>query len=87
MGKLREAVDKAGGVSAAAKACGVSIRGVYKWLEKDCLPRTEYTGETRHAEALSKASGGAFTREWLLDHCGPRSAAHRTRSRRVKSAS
>ena len=56
MNSLRELVEQAGGVEAVSKACGVSIRAVYKWVEKGCLPRTEYTGETCHAEAIAEIS-------------------------------
>jgi len=69
---LRKAIEKAGGIAAVANACGVSPRGVYKWLDRGHLPRTEYTGETRYAEIISEASGGAFTAKWLLEITGPR---------------
>lgn len=68
---LREAIDKVGGVAACADICGISPRGVYKWLHRGSLPRTEYTGETRHAQRLAKASGGAFSAEWLLANAKP----------------
>ncbi|MCY1560652.1 hypothetical protein D9M68_978140 [compost metagenome] len=70
MGALKDVIDKIG-VPAAAAACGVSPRAVYKWLTAGSLPRTDYTGETKHAEKLAEASGGAFTAEWLLNECSP----------------
>jgi len=71
MSALRFAIDKVGGVADAAKICGISSRGVYKWLHRDALPRTEYTGETSYAKRLAEASDGAFTGDWLLKHSGP----------------
>jgi len=72
MSALREAIDHVGGVSAAAKICQLTPRGIYKWLGRGYLPRTEYTGETRYAEALAAASDGAFSASWLLDEAHPR---------------
>jgi hypothetical protein len=60
------AVDQVGGPVSAAKVCGVSRTAVDKWVTKGALPRTEYTGESRHAERLAAASDGAFTAEGLL---------------------
>ena len=56
-------IDSAGGVAAAAAVCGVTPRAVYKWLSNERLPRTDYTGETQYAEALSMAAGGLVTPE------------------------
>jgi len=53
MHSLRELFDMVGGMEAAALACGVSVRALYKWANRNSLPRTEYTGETRYAEALA----------------------------------
>lgn len=71
MRALRFAVDKVGGVTECARICGISPRGVYKWLHRGSLPRTEFTGETCYAKRLAEASDGAFTAEWLLEHAGP----------------
>lgn len=75
MTALKQAIQKAGGVTKAAEACGVSPRAVYKWISAGCLPRTEYTGETRYAHLLAEASGGEFTAEWLLSEASPSKAA------------
>ncbi len=53
MHSLRELFEKAGGIEACAKACGISSRALYKWASRNSLPRTEYTGETNYAEALA----------------------------------
>lgn len=54
------------GLAAAASACGVTYQAVRKW-EKGGLPRSEWTGETRHAEKLAAASGGLVTAHALLE--------------------
>ena len=57
-----------------AKACGLkSYQAVKKW-EANGFPRTEWTGETRHAEAIEKMSGGRFKKKKLLA-ADPRMAA------------
>ena len=53
------------GLSNVAKACGVSYQAVRKW-EKKGLPRTEWTGETRYAEAISNLSNGQFAKDDFL---------------------
>lgn len=83
---LRTAIDGVGGPEAAAKLCGVSLRAVYKWLQKDRLPRTEYTGETRYAETLASNSGDKFDAAWLLNAASP-SQARPARNLPVKCAS
>ena len=66
MSILKQSIDRIPGkVPAAAKACGVSVRAVYKWIDRGMLPRTEYTGETDYAYRLAAASGGAFSGDWL----------------------
>lgn len=66
MNLLKQSIDKIPGkVPAAAIACGVSVRAVYKWIDRGMLPRTEYTGETNYAERLADAAGGSFSAEWL----------------------
>jgi hypothetical protein len=66
MGPLKKSIDDAGGVPVVALACGKSPRAVYKWLTAECLPRTEYTGETRYAERIA-----AFEPSWLLAEAHP----------------
>lgn len=39
---------------------------VNKWLRQGRLPRTEYTGETSYADALSRAVGRRVSTEALL---------------------
>ena len=65
MNAIKKAVDAVGGASAAAKLCGVSARAINKWVAAGRLPRTEYTGETHHAENLERGASGSFTASWL----------------------
>lgn len=74
MGALKIAIRTVGGPAKAAVICGVSVRAVHKWMSRDALPRTEYTGETTYSFALAAASDGAFTAEWLKDQCRPEAA-------------
>lgn len=71
MTAIREAIDLAGGPAKAAEACSVSVRAVHKWLSAGALPRTEYSGETTHAENLSTAANGKFTAQWLRENARP----------------
>lgn len=63
------AFEAAGGIGAAAKACGRSYQALHKWRLVGSLPRTDYTGETRYALLLAEAAkhkGNAFDAAWLL---------------------
>ncbi|MGY6358007.1 DNA-binding protein [Citrobacter amalonaticus] len=58
-------VIKSIGVVAISTACGCSKRAIYKWMEKDSLPRTDFTGETNYAEKISNISSGRFSVEQI----------------------
>lgn len=78
MGPLKKSIDDAGGVPVVALACGKTPRAIYKWLAADCLPRTEYTRETRYAEiiaSLASANGKPFEPSWLLSEAHPKKTA------------
>ncbi len=62
---LKEAITSIG-TQKIADHCHVSVRAVYKWCEKGCLPRTEYTGETNYAEKIEALSEGRYKKEDLL---------------------
>ena len=62
---LDEAVDQAG-LTAVARACGVSHQAVRKWQATGRMPRTEWTGETAHCAAIERVTEGKVTRERLL---------------------
>lgn len=63
---LREQLTSVG-VASAAKTCGLTVRAVYKWIDRGRLPRTEYTGETDYAKQLEEATNGAVTAQELLN--------------------
>ena len=46
------------GVIHIAKAAKISPRAVYKWLARDCLPRTEFTGETNYSGSSATCLAG-----------------------------
>ncbi len=78
MSSVKDAVRCAGGANASARACGVSVRAVYKWLAADSLPRTEYTGETDYVERLAAAAaanGSPFNAAELRESAAPRKSA------------
>lgn len=55
-----------GSWAAVGRACGgLSGEAVRKWFVAGRPPRTEYTGETRYAEALHRAVDGAVALEAL----------------------
>lgn len=55
-----------GKVPGVAKACGVTVRAVYKWLRAGRLPRTDYTGETDYSKKISIETGGKFSASDIL---------------------
>ena len=72
------AFEAAGGIGAAAKVCDRSYQALNKWRQAACLPRTDYTGETKYAVLLATAAkrkGNAFEASWLLHACAPHRAA------------
>lgn len=72
------AFEAVGGIGAAAKVCKRSYQALNKWRLAACLPRTDYTGETRYAELLATAAqkkGHSFEAAWLLEACSPHKAA------------
>lgn len=52
------------GVAKVAKACGVSVQAVHKWMNREKLPSTAYTGEKNYAEVLAGLAGNAPS-DWL----------------------
>ena len=54
------------GLADLARACGVTYQAVRKWEAAGRLPRTEWTDETHHAEAIERATGGRITKAQLL---------------------
>lgn len=72
------AFEAVGGIGAAAKVCNRSYQALNKWRQAACLPRTDYTGETKYAELLATAAkqkGNDFQAAWLLNASAPQKAA------------
>ncbi len=72
------AFEAVGGIGAAAKVCNRSYQALNKWRQVACLPRTDYTGETKYAELLATAAkqkGIAFQAAWLLSASAPQKNA------------
>ncbi|WP_278939444.1 MULTISPECIES: hypothetical protein [Pseudomonas] len=72
------AFEAVGGIGTAAKVCGRSYQALNKWRQASCLPRTDYTGETRYAELLATAAmkkGHSFEAAWLLEVSSPHKTA------------
>jgi hypothetical protein len=71
------AFEAVGGIGAAAKVCNRSHQALNKWRQASCLPRTDYTGETKYSELLAIAAerkGNAFQAAWLLNASVPQKA-------------
>lgn len=66
METLKDAIDVAGGVQAVAQANDLTERAIYKWIKKDALPRSEYTGETAYSQQIAALSKGKLTKEQIL---------------------
>lgn len=66
MSSIKAAIVAVGGISKAARLCGVSSRAINKWVAAGRLPRTEFTGETQHAVNLAQGARGKFTAVSLL---------------------
>jgi hypothetical protein len=72
------AFEAVGGIGAAAKICNRSYQALNKWRQAACLPRTDFTGETKYAELLAIAAeqkGNAFQAAWLLNASAPQKTA------------
>lgn len=58
-------VIKSVGLTRIARACGVAPSAVHKWKSRNCLPRTEWTGETRYAQTIAGLHGSISPNELL----------------------
>lgn len=72
MNPIRHAINLAGGPVALTRELNkrigkpVTYQAVLKWARQGRLPRTEWTGETRYAKAISAAIGGQIKVRELL---------------------
>jgi hypothetical protein len=76
MNALSRCVELAGGPVALTRELNkrlprpVTYQAVMKWVRQGRLPRTEWTGETDYARALSEAVGGQVSRDALRERQG-----------------
>lgn len=55
------------GLSKLARGLDVTYQAVRKWEQAGRMPRTEWTGETEHSERIEAMTGGAVTKDALLN--------------------
>lgn len=65
MSTLKDVINDAGGVSVVALAVQLSERSIYKWIEKNSFPRSEYTGESNYVNVIAELSK-RFSKEKIL---------------------
>lgn len=75
MSTVKEIINDAGGVSTVALAVQLSDRSIYKWIEKNSLPRSEYTGESDYSTIIADMSKN-FDKETILAIGNPKKAKH-----------
>lgn len=63
---LDKAIQLAGGQTALANIVGLTPQAIQKWVANECLPRTEWTGETNYIEQIVAHFDGKITREELI---------------------
>ena len=68
---LAKVVREIGGQVMAGDVCGVTAAVIGRWIKQQHLPRTDFTGETDYAGALSEASNRLYSRKYILDECNP----------------
>lgn len=78
MNALNQVLELAGGPIALTRAINkriekpITYQAVLKWIRQGHLPRTEWTGETTYAKAMSAAVGGKVKVRDLLQKPGQR---------------
>ncbi|WP_023269659.1 hypothetical protein [Acinetobacter gyllenbergii] len=65
MSSVKDVIHDAGGVQIVAIAVQLSERSVYKWIEKNAFPRSEYTGESNYVNVIAELSK-KFSKEKIL---------------------
>ncbi|EMQ2860474.1 hypothetical protein V3487_003130 [Acinetobacter baumannii] len=63
---LKFCIEDAGGVYQVAQWIDLTPRALYKWIKKDALPHTEFSGTTNYCETIEKKSNGKVKKETLL---------------------
>lgn len=65
MSSVKDVIHDAGGVPIVAVAVQLSERSIYKWIEKNSFPRSEYTGESNYVNVIAELSK-RFSKETIL---------------------
>lgn len=65
MTTVKDIISDAGGVPVVAQAVQLSERSIYKWIEKNAFPRSEYTGESNYINIIAELSKN-FSKEKIL---------------------
>ncbi|MDH0562873.1 hypothetical protein [Acinetobacter courvalinii] len=65
MNSVKDVIHDAGGVSVVAVAVQLSERSIYKWIEKNAFPRSEYTGESNYIDTIAELSK-KYSKEKIL---------------------
>ncbi|WP_343619666.1 hypothetical protein [Acinetobacter proteolyticus] len=73
MNSVKDVIHDAGGVPVVALAVKLSERSIYKWIEKDAFPRSEYTGESNYINTIANLSKN-FSKEKILKIGKPKRA-------------
>lgn len=55
------------GLPCVSEITGRSLRQIYKWERNNTLPRSDFSGETKFASAISIASKGKYSERQILD--------------------
>lgn len=55
------------GMGVLSKELRVTHQAIRKWLVQGRMPRTEWTDETDYSRTIERLTGGAVTRERLLE--------------------
>ncbi len=82
MSTIKEVINDAGGVCSVAFAVKLSERSIYKWIEKNCLPRSEYTGESNYSNLIAQLCK-KFSEQEILEIGNPRKAKNLERRNEV----
>ncbi|QHH95442.1 hypothetical protein FPL18_17185 [Acinetobacter gyllenbergii] len=65
MSSVKDVIHDAGGVQIVAIAVQLSERSIYKWIEKNAFPRSEYTGESNYINTIAELSKN-YSKEKIL---------------------
>ncbi|EMP4603471.1 hypothetical protein OHW35_11660 [Acinetobacter baumannii] len=82
MSTIKEVINDAGGVCSVAFAVQLSERSIYKWIKKNCLPRSEYTGESNYSNLIAQLCK-KFSEQEILEIGNPRKAKNLERRNEV----